>query len=270
VSDAPTSEASPRSKAPIALEDVRSSPRVDAQAPHSGHEHGAVPALSIALVVATCGLVYELLAGTVASWVLGDTVGQFAVVIGLYLGAMGLGSYLSGRVRDDVATRFVIVELALAVVGGLSVPLLFMVFERVALFRAALYSSVLVIGALVGMEIPLLLRVLGERESFRSAVARVLAFDHLGSLLGSIAFAFVLAPTVGALRTGLLIGALNAVAAFASTWALEPVRGAKTLRAISVAIVCVLVALALYAPVLERSVDSAATLAPSTRLPVAR
>lgn len=265
MSDAPASDVSPGREPPIALEPAESSARAEAQTQPKQSESDAVPALSIALVVATCGLVYELLAGTVASWVLGDTVGQFAVVIGLYLGAMGLGSYLSGRVRDDVATRFVLVELVLAVVGGLSVPLLFVVFERVALFRATLYGSVLVIGALVGMEIPLLLRVLGERESFRSAVARVLAFDHLGSLLGSIAFAFVLAPTVGALRTGLLIGALNAVAAFASTWALEPVRGAKALRAISVAIVCALVAMALYAPTLERSVDTAVTHTQSTR-----
>ncbi len=212
-------------------------------------------ALTIALVVATCGLVYELLAGTVASWVLGDTVGQFAVVIGLYLGAMGLGSYLSAKVERDVTTRFVLIELVLAVVGGLSVPLLFLVFDRPSVFRAALYGSVLVIGALVGMEIPLLLRVLGERESFRSAVARVLAFDHLGSLLGSVAFAFVLAPHAGALRTGVLIGALNALAALASTWALAPVRRPGALRAASVLVVAMLSALYLAAPALERSVD---------------
>lgn len=228
----------------------------EAASPSSG-ETDARLALSIALVVATCGLVYELLAGTVASWVLGDTVGQFAVVIGLYLGAMGMGSFLSGRVQSDIATRFVVVELVLAVVGGLSVPALFLVFERPSMFRAVLYGSVLLIGALVGMEIPLLLRVLGERESFRSAVARVLAFDHLGSLIGSLAFAFVLAPYAGALRTGLLIGALNAVAALASTWALSPVRAPKALRATSVAVVCALFALAFAAPRLERSVDTA-------------
>jgi spermidine synthase len=245
-------------QAPEALAVSTSSSSDEGRSLPRARAHSAAAALSITLVIATCGLVYELLAGTVASWVLGDTVGQFAVVMGLYLGAMGLGSYLSGRVREGVATRFVLVELALAVVGGLSVPLLFMVFERVALFRALLYGSVLLIGTLVGMEIPLLLRVLGERETFRSAVARVLAFDHLGSLLGSIAFAVVLAPTVGALRTGLAMGVLNAVAACVSTWALQPVRKPKLLRAISMAIVCVLLALAVYAPVLERAVDSAA------------
>lgn len=214
-------------------------------------------ALLIALVVATCGLVYELLAGTVASWVLGDTVGQFAVVIGLYLGAMGVGSWLSGRVQTEVTTRFVLIELALALIGGLSIPALFLVFERASQFRAVLYGSVFAIGALVGMEIPLLLRVLGERATFRSAVAKVLAFDHLGSLAGSLAFAFVLAPRAGALRTGLLIGALNAGAALASTWALAPVRRPTLLRAASVVIIAALGALFVAAPNMERSVDRA-------------
>lgn len=222
-------------------------------------------ALAVALVVATCGLVYELLASTVASWVLGDTVGQFSTVIGSYLAAMGLGSYLSGRIEREVTTRFVEVELALALVGGLSVPALFAVFERPALFRGTLYGSVLLIGTLVGMEIPLLLRVLGERESFRGAVSRVLTFDHLGSLVGSVAFAFVLAPKAGALRAGLLIGALNALAALVSTWALAPVRRPALLRSIAALLLLALFALTLAAPSLERAVDRAeASTTPTT------
>jgi spermidine synthase len=224
-------------------------------------------ALLIALVVATCGLVYELLAGTIASWVLGDTVGQFAAVIGLYLAAMGVGSYLSAKVEQDITTRFIEVEIALAVVGGLSVPAMFLVFERALAFRALLYGSVFVIGALVGMEIPLLLRVLGERSSFRHAVARVLAFDHLGSLLGSLAFAFWLAPKAGVLRTGLLVGALNALAAIVSTWALAPVRRPMLLRAVSVAVLSCLAALVFVAPTLERAVDRDDVSQSSTRAP---
>ena len=35
-------------------------------------------------VIATCGLVYELLASTVASYLLGDSVTQFSTIIGVY------------------------------------------------------------------------------------------------------------------------------------------------------------------------------------------
>ena len=56
----------------------------------------SVPLLFLnVFVIATCGLIYELLAGTLASYVLGDSVTQFSVIIGLYLFAMGVGSWLS-------------------------------------------------------------------------------------------------------------------------------------------------------------------------------
>ena len=42
------------------------------------------------VLVATCGLIYELLAGTLASYVLGDSVTQFSLIIGVYLSAMGV------------------------------------------------------------------------------------------------------------------------------------------------------------------------------------
>jgi spermidine synthase len=77
------------------------------------------------IVIATCGLIYELLAGTLASYVLGDSVTQFSLIIGIYLSAMGLGSWLSGFLDKDLAKRFLEIELAVAVVGGFSAPLLF-------------------------------------------------------------------------------------------------------------------------------------------------
>ncbi len=39
-------------------------------------------------VIATCGLVYELVAGTLASYLLGDSVTQFSIIIGVYLFSM--------------------------------------------------------------------------------------------------------------------------------------------------------------------------------------
>ena len=47
------------------------------------------------LIVATCGLIYELITATMASYLLGDSVTQFSLVIGVYLSAMGVGSWLS-------------------------------------------------------------------------------------------------------------------------------------------------------------------------------
>ena len=121
------------------------------------------------LIVATCGLIYELLAGTLASYVLGDSVTQFSLIIGIYLFAMGVGSWLSRFIDKGLARRFVDIELAVAILGGFSAPLLFITFARVSYFYAVLYFVVFAIGVFVGLEIPLLLRILKDRDRIQRA-----------------------------------------------------------------------------------------------------
>ena len=174
------------------------------------------------LIIATSGLVYELLAGTVASYVLGDSVTQFSTTIGTYLFAMGIGSFLSRFVKRGVARRFLEVELAAALVGGLSAPLLFVGFAQAEAFAVLLYGTIVVIGTLVGLEIPLLMRILKEELAFEELVARVLTVDYIGALLGSVLFAIVFVPTLGITRTSLLFGMLNALVALLGTTALAP------------------------------------------------
>src|ERR1700759_3683291 len=84
-----------------------------------------------AFVVATCGLVYELLAGTLASYLLGDSVTQFSTIIGAYLFAMGVGSWLSRHVREQLIETFVRVEILVGLVGGTSAAVLYLLFGEV-------------------------------------------------------------------------------------------------------------------------------------------
>ena len=193
------------------------------------------------LVVATCGLVYELLAGTLASYVLGDSVTQFSLIIGLYLFAMGVGSWLSRFVEGDLARRFIDVELGVAVLGGFSAPLLFLSFSRLSYFHVVLYSLVFLIGAFVGLEIPLLMRLLKDQLDFKELVARVLAFDYVGALLASLLFPLFLVPRLGLVRTSLVFGILNAAVALWGTWLMRPLirGGVSGLRARA----CVVIAL---------------------------
>src|SRR5215469_5707878 len=91
------------------------------------------------LIIATCGLVYELLAGTLASYVLGDSVTQFSLIIGIYLSALGAGAWLSGFVEKGLVRQFIQVEIGVALLGGLSGPLLFLSFARLSFFPVILY-----------------------------------------------------------------------------------------------------------------------------------
>ena len=73
------------------------------------------------LAVATCGLIYELIAGTLASYLLGDSVTQFSLVIGVYLSALGVGAWFSQYLQKALGRTFIEVELALALVANLMV-----------------------------------------------------------------------------------------------------------------------------------------------------
>ncbi|CAK7055777.1 polyamine aminopropyltransferase [Saezia sanguinis] len=171
-------------------------------------------------IVASCGLAYELIAGALSSYLLGDSILQFSSIIGSYLFAMGIGAHLSKYVKDeDALARFIDIELLVGLIGGLSALFLFVVFAWAAApFRTVLYALVLIIGILVGMEIPLVMRVLNLRETdFKEMVSKVLTFDYLGALAVSLLFPLVLAPRLGMSRTALLFGVLNAAVAFLAT-----------------------------------------------------
>ena len=191
---------------------------------HAAHASGRLPDRLLILsvfVVASCGLAYELIAGALSSYLLGDSVLQFSSIIGCYLFAMGVGSHLSKYVDDrDVLARFIDIELLVGLLGGLSATLLFLLFAWMsAPFRSALYALVFALGVLVGMEIPLVMRVLNARQaSFSELVSRVLTFDYLGALAVSLLFPLVLAPKLGLSRTGFLFGMANVAVALWTLW----------------------------------------------------
>jgi spermidine synthase len=169
-------------------------------------------------LIAACGLIYELVAGALASYVLGDSVTQFSTVIGTYLFAMGVGSWLSRFLTRGLVTRFVMIELVVGLVGGFSALALFLAFTWTDSFRLVLYGLVGAIGVLVGLEIPLLMRILRDRFSFKDVVANVLTFDYVGALGASLLFPLVLVPRLGLVRSALAFGLVNVLVALWSTY----------------------------------------------------
>ena len=163
--------------------------------------------------IGTCGLIYELLAGTIASYMLGDSVTQFSTIIGVYLFSMGLGSYLSRYIRKDLIAGFIQVEILVGLIGGVSSLVLFLAFAEFDAFRVVLYSWVAVIGILVGLEIPLVLRILEDRFPFRDLISKVLSLDYLGALAASLLFPLWLVPQVGLMRSSFVFGVLNVLVA---------------------------------------------------------
>jgi spermidine synthase len=193
------------------------------------------------LLVAACGLIYELIAGTIASYLVGDSVFQFSTVIGTYLFAMGIGSALSRYLNKGLIQRFIWIELMLGVVGGFSSAILMWSFAFTEGFHLVLYALVIVMGVLVGLEIPLLMRIVKDRFSFRDVVAHVLTFDYLGALGASLLFPILLIPHLGLIRSALFFGLINVGVALWSTFLFAPqLLEKRTLRVTCLVVICLL------------------------------
>src|SRR5271154_6170447 len=191
------------------------------------------------LLIAACGLIYELIAGTIASYLIGDSVFQFSTVIGTYLFAMGLGSAISRYLSKGLVQRFIWIELMLGLVGGFSSALLMLTFAFTQGFQLVLYALVIVMGVLVGLEIPLLMRIVQDRYTFRDVIAHVLTFDYLGALGASLLFPILLVPRLGLVRSAMVFGLVNAgVALWATYFFSTQLPGARPLRIACVVVLC--------------------------------
>ncbi|MFP7657026.1 polyamine aminopropyltransferase [Chryseobacterium proteolyticum] len=160
-------------------------------------------------VIATCGLFYELVAGALASYLLGDSVKQFSFIIGVYLFSMGVGSYFAKFIKGNLIDKFIEIEILVGIIGGISSVILFTLFNALAHFESVLYLFVFFTGTLVGVEIPLLMNILKDRIGFKDLVSNVFAFDYVGALLASILFPLVLIPNLGIVKTPLFFGLIN-------------------------------------------------------------
>jgi spermidine synthase len=168
------------------LSDPTAEPRLNRTA-------GIVLVVAIFLL-AICGLVYELIAGTLSSYLLGDSVTQFSLVIGIFLTAMGVGSYFSQHIRGNLLTWLVGVELAVGVIGGSTALIGFATFSYTDIYEPVLLVLISAVGVLVGLEIPLVIRILRDLSALRVTLANVLSADYLGALAASVLFPFALLP----------------------------------------------------------------------------
>lgn len=211
-------EAPPREDAPPQHDDEQDPPDDGSRA-----LHGRIVTLLVSiLLISLCGIVYELIVATVSSYFLGNSVLEFSLTIGLFMSAMGLGSFVSRFFRRNLLGAFLTVEILIGLVGGLAGPMLFAVFAlEDELFRVAQVATCIAIGMLVGLEIPLLTRYLRQFTALRVALASVLSWDYIGALVGSLAFPILLLPTLGLIGASLSVGLVNLAVALAAIYVMR-------------------------------------------------
>ncbi|MCB0835457.1 MAG: polyamine aminopropyltransferase [Bacteroidetes bacterium] len=165
--------------------------------------------LTSVFIIAVCGILYELLISSISSYFQGSSILHFSIVIGLFLSFMGVGSFISRYIQSNLLNWFIIFEILLSIIGGLSTFVLYFAFSLTPYFYGFAFILIALLGTMIGLEIPILTRIVREHESLKDAMAKVLSFDYLGSLLASVIFPLVLLPSLGLMRTGFIIGVLN-------------------------------------------------------------
>lgn len=160
-------------------------------------------------VVGFCTIIYELLIGSVSSYFLGDSIKQFSLVIGFTMTAMGLGTLISRLVKTNLIYWFILIEIVLAIVGGLSVPVLYFSYMYEPVYYPMMLLLIMIIGCLIGLEIPLLTRIMEKYYDLRNNISNVLSLDYLGSFIATLVFPFVMLPLLGIFESSVVAGILN-------------------------------------------------------------
>lgn len=162
-----------------------------------------------AFIAGLCSIIYELLIATTVSYFLGDSVKFFSITIGIYMAAMGVGSFVSKYIDKQLLKKFISAELLLGLFGGLSVPALYFAYAYTNQFILVYISFTVIIGFLIGLEIPFLTRLMQDYNSLKFNIANILSFDYAGALIATLAFPFLLLPFLGVYQSSLFFGLIN-------------------------------------------------------------
>lgn len=160
-------------------------------------------------VIAFCGILYELLIGTLSTYFLGSSVLHFSITIGLFMTFMGVGSWISKYFQEPILDKLIWIEWWLGIVGGFCALILYATFSLTENFYFVSFFCVAFIGTAIGLEIPLIARIIQKNFSFKDTIAEVLSFDYIGALVASIVFPLIFLPYFGTVKSGFLIGILN-------------------------------------------------------------
>ena len=162
------------------------------------------------LIISGCSMCYELIISAVSSYLLGNSTLQYSITIGLYMAALGLGSYISRYVDNHIFNVFVTIELLIGIIGGASSLVLFLANIYIANYAVVMYLEIILIGTLAGAEIPIMTRIIESDENNLSVtLSAIFSFDYIGGLVGSIAFPLILLPKLGFFATSFLCGLLK-------------------------------------------------------------
>jgi spermidine synthase len=172
------------------------------------------PVLKLALfATGLSGIVAEYILSTLATYFIGDSATQWSLIVSVMLFSMGLGSRFSKYFEKNLLIKFITIEFTLSILVSFASLFAYSAAGYTEYVGFVIYGLSILIGILIGLEIPLVIRLNEEFESLRINVASVMEKDYLGSLVGGLFFAFVGLPILGLTYTPFILGMVNFVVA---------------------------------------------------------
>lgn len=159
------------------------------------------------------GIVAEYCFATLSTYFIGDSVKQWSIIISLMLFSMGLGSRITKSFDGNVFKLFVFTEFTLSFVVSFSAITTYYLASQVEYVGICIYAMAIITGTLIGMELPLAMRLNEEFQSLKFNVANILEKDYYGSLIGGLFFVFVGLPYLGLTYTPFVLGLINLLVA---------------------------------------------------------
>ncbi|MBI1182918.1 polyamine aminopropyltransferase [bacterium] len=160
-------------------------------------------------VTGISGIVAEYVLATMATYFLGNQLIQWTLIISVMLFSMGVGSRLSRRFEKHLIATFIITEVVLSLLVGLSAIAVYSLAALSYYEGLLIYVLSIAIGLLIGLEIPLVTRINNSYQNLKTNISSILEKDYYGSLLGGVFFAFIGLPYLGFTYTPLALALLN-------------------------------------------------------------
>ena len=166
-----------------------------------------------------CGLIYEILWTRMTEEIIGSAPFSISIILTVFMGGLGLGSYLAGRVIDRIESPLALVKvygLLELVIGGyaLLIPLLleavlplqaflyngwyqhFIIYNLLTFITCAAVFCVPVVC--MGATLPILCRFyIGRLAHLGTRAGRLYALNTIGAAVGSILCGFFLIYRLG-------------------------------------------------------------------------
>lgn len=168
----------------------------------------------VMLLTGASGVVQQYVIGTVFTYLLGNSIFQVTLTISVMMAGMAVGTFVQRFINKSLGEWFLAAEILLALMTGFAPFILQWAFVAMPEdFELIKYVYMFVPGVLVGLEIPLIMKI-NQRftSSLGKNISETWAWDYVGGLIGGLLWIQLL-PKVPLGQISFLIAGFNVAVA---------------------------------------------------------